>query len=155
MEDEKNLKHVEKIPLKEGEYTWGDYTEIKIWDSPEKFARKHSERHPMPQVQEALDSRSAMEISPRFKRKCLINIFGLSMVPISQKGYMIEVMGLRDKDGKNIDSVRTRQKYPSHVYCAPDELQKRWDAQTAETTRFLKAFEARQERTKNLSLQLD
>jgi hypothetical protein len=145
----------EHIFLKEGEYTWGDRTEIKIWNSPEEFARQHSKKHPMPQVQEHFDSKLAMNIFPRFKRKCLINVFGFSMIPVSKEGYMFEIVGLRDKDGNGVDSARARERYPQHVYCTPDENLKLFQEQSAETTRFFKAFEARQERTKHLSLQCD
>ncbi len=49
---ELNGSHVDYSSPVAGEYTWGDYTEIKFWDSPVVFAGEHAQSHPVRSVRE-------------------------------------------------------------------------------------------------------
>lgn len=91
--------YIEKLLPLEGEYTWGDYTEIKFWDSPMEFAKEHAQPHPLRKVQEHFVADLSEKMAPRF-----------------EQGYLIEVLGLRDKKGKDISEAMSYVKCPKSVY---------------------------------------
>ena len=97
-----------------------DYTEIMFWDSPVAFARKHAQRSPDRDVQEIFVADLAEKIAPRFKQ-----------------GYLIEVVGLRDKEGKDISRDIPDQTYPSSVYSSEMEGRAEFRATQEEIFDFL------------------
>jgi hypothetical protein len=130
-----NGHYDEILSPKAGEYSWGDHTEIRFWDSPVEFAREHAQDHPMRSVRKHFVAELAKKMASRFNQ-----------------GYLIEVVGLRDKDGRDISCAMSDEKCPRSVYHAEMERRAEGRRLLQETSRHLKSLDAAHEATKNSKL---
>ncbi len=130
-----NGSYTQRLMQIEGEYTWGDYTELKFWDSASGFAEVHAKSHPMRSVREHFVADLEKKMAPRF-----------------EQGYLIEVLGLRDKNGEDISLAMSNEKCPKSVYHVEMERRAEGRRLLQETSRYLKSLDAVHEATKNSKL---
>lgn len=88
----------------------------------------------------------------RSVREHFISDLAKKMASRFKQGYLLEVVGLRDKEGRDISSAMSDEKCPRSVYHVEMERREVERKRTKATSDFLRKFEERTARNKNSNL---